>query len=186
MVSALNTHRNSYDAKLRNSLHLHLHSDTVRWFLANWKLFDVKGDRVTHLLHELLHVRPGGVRVAGGLVLPGLDDHVVFTTSDFLAKIAGNTAGTFLKKEKDEIDWDWTKLANCCDVMSRPLQESWPSLMRFVYPAATIKELNGHSPEWSEATIRPLELENNKVEALNWGERERKVIINPTFLTMWQ
>ena len=73
-------------------------------------------------------------------------------------------------------------MANCCDVMSRPLQESWPSLMRFVYPAATIKELNGHSPEWSEATIRPLELENNNVEALNGGQRERKVISIRSFL----
>ena len=47
-------------------------------------------------------MRPGSVRIAGGFVLPGLDDDVVLTVSDFLAKIAGNTSGVFLKQKHDK------------------------------------------------------------------------------------
>ena len=70
--------------------------------LAYGELLDVEADRLPHLLQKLLHVRPGGVSVAGGFVLPGLDDDVVLTVNDFFAKIAGNTCGVFLKQKHDK------------------------------------------------------------------------------------
>ena len=70
--------------------------------LAYAVFFYVEADGLPHLLQKLLHVGPGGVRVAGGLVLPGLDDDVLLTVSDFLAKIAGNTSGVFLKQKHDK------------------------------------------------------------------------------------
>ena len=62
------------------------------------EFLDVEGDGVAHLLQELLHVGSFGVGVAGGFILPGLDDDVVLGLADLQTQIARNTSRVFLKQ----------------------------------------------------------------------------------------